>query len=337
MSDYFESGFCVRTPSWHTKENLLKVAPRSWGAARKEAGIDWDALAVPVFGFQGINAKGVVVYEPGDGVVGDYFAIPDRQRTVRNDNGNNLGIMSTEFHVFDHKALGRIVDAFKKASKGKAEYETLLSLEGGKEVVCTLLLDEPFTVGKDTSFNLPYIIVKTRHDGTSKTKAMGSIVRVVCANTSHWAEMDATGKGTIFEFSHDAKWEQQMEAALAAIAGTRQAVSAFTDLGLELSKLRITKDQRRIFVEQFIPIPLDATTISSRALTSKENARETVMAILNSDTCADVAGTGQGLWYAGIEFLDHYQGQDRSRAGRQLTPQPVKTRLAELVREVAKA
>src|SRR6185369_1100830 len=162
MAHYFDAGFCVRKPSWHGLENLLEKAPANWKQARKEADLNWEPLVVPVFGFQGINAKGAVVYEPGAGVVGDYFPIEDRQRTVRSDSGKNLGIMSKEWHVFDHEALGRIVDAFTKASKGKAKYETLLSLEGGKEVVCTLWLDEPFTVGKDTSFNLPYIIIKTR-------------------------------------------------------------------------------------------------------------------------------------------------------------------------------
>jgi phage/plasmid-like protein (TIGR03299 family) len=337
MAHYFDAGFCVRRPSWHGLENLLENPPANWTAARKAADLTWEPLVVPVYGFQGLDGKGQLVHKPGPGIVGDYFEIEDRQRTVRSDTGSNLGIMSTEWHVFDHKEFGKIVEAFQKVSKGKAKYETLLSLEGGKQVVATLWLDEPFTVGKDKSFNLPYIIIKTRHDGTAKTKAMGSIVRVVCANTSHMAEMDATGKGTIFEFSHDAKWPEQMQRALEAIAGVRQTVSVFRDLGMELGKLRISKEQRSLFVEQFIPIDVTAVEVSNATLNRKERAREQVMAILNSDTCADVAGTGQALWYAGIEYLDHYNGQDRARPSKQLTPQPVKTRLAELVREVAKA
>lgn len=337
MAHYFDSGFCVRKPSWHGLENLIAEAPKSWGAARKAADILWDPMVVPVFGFKGINAKNEVVYEPGPGVAGDYFLIEGRQRTVRSDSGDTLGIMSTDWHVFDHNELGKIVDAFQKASKGKAKYETFISIKGGKEVIVTLLLDEPFTVGKDKSFNLPYITIKTSHDGTGATQAMGTIVRVVCANTSHMAEMDATGKGTLFAFNHGAKWQEQMTKALETIAGVRQAVSAFQDLGAELSKLRVTRDQERLFVEQFIPIPLDTASISGRALTSKEHARQTVMAILNSDTCADVRGTGRGLWCAGIEFLDFYQGQDRARAARQLTPQPVKARLVQLVRDVVAA
>jgi len=338
MSHYFDTGFCVRTPSWHGLENLIAAPPKSWKDARRKADIEWDPVVAPVFGYQGIvTATGALAYKPGDGIVGDYFPIEDRQRTVRSDTGRNLGIMSTDWHVFDHAQLGRIVEAFQKASKGKAKYETFISIKEGREVIVTLLLDEPFTVGKDSSFNLPYITIKTSHDGTGATQAMGTIVRVVCANTSHMAEMDANAKGTLFSFRHDAKWQEQMKTALETIAGVHQTVSAFQDLGAELSKLRVTRDKESLFVEQFIPIPLDAATISDRARTTKEHARETVMAILNSDTCADVRGTGRGLWCAGIEFLDFYQGQDRARAARQLTPQTTKTRLVQLVRDVVAA
>lgn len=44
MSDYFESGFAVREPSWHGKENLLTEAerPQTWEEGRIVAGLTWD-------------------------------------------------------------------------------------------------------------------------------------------------------------------------------------------------------------------------------------------------------------------------------------------------------
>ena len=49
MADYFESGFCVRQPSWHGKENLLDEFPEDWAAARIEAGLTWEPTTAPVF------------------------------------------------------------------------------------------------------------------------------------------------------------------------------------------------------------------------------------------------------------------------------------------------
>jgi len=48
VPDYFDQGFCVRRPSWHSKESILQEFPDDWSMARELAGLDWEpATQVP--------------------------------------------------------------------------------------------------------------------------------------------------------------------------------------------------------------------------------------------------------------------------------------------------
>lgn len=47
MSAYFESGFAVRTPSWHHQELLLGEYPTDWADAREKAGLLWEPIEHP--------------------------------------------------------------------------------------------------------------------------------------------------------------------------------------------------------------------------------------------------------------------------------------------------
>ena len=64
MSHYFESGMSVRETPWHGLGMVADRYPADWAEARTWAGLDWDPITVPVFGYSGLTAEGTVVYEP---------------------------------------------------------------------------------------------------------------------------------------------------------------------------------------------------------------------------------------------------------------------------------
>src|SRR4051794_24397637 len=103
MSAYFESGFCVRTPSWHRGENLLSDYPKDVDDARAKAGLLWEPeeretyqrLWVPVDERNSEDIFTNHVHEDAvSGVIKHEIlrAVKNHKLIVRNDSENVLGV-----------------------------------------------------------------------------------------------------------------------------------------------------------------------------------------------------------------------------------------------------
>jgi phage/plasmid-like protein (TIGR03299 family) len=313
MTSAFDTGMFVRKGAWHREGNVVLTSPKTWNAARKQADILWEAVEAPLFGFQGLDAQGKIVYDPETAVTGDYMLIGDRKRTLRTDTGATLGTPSAEYEVIGNKELGDIVRALTEATSGKGkdavvEYETLISLEGGKSIVCVTWLNEPVKLPGDKSQTFPYLAVSTRHDGAGAARAQSTSVRIVCANTRARSDNEADASGTVFTFRHGANWKDRLEEARQTILGLRTDFAENMDFLRTLAKVKVTKDQTSEWLEQFIPMPISIAQVTDRQSRTVEEARLTVQAILDSPTCDGIRGSAYGLLAAGDEFLDHYRG-----------------------------
>jgi phage/plasmid-like protein (TIGR03299 family) len=213
-------------------------------------------------------------------------------------------------------------------------------LKDGAVCLVTFLLDEPVRISGDDSEILPYGVARWTHDGSGSLRVRSTSVRVVCANTDEASAMQAKRLGTEYSFRHTKNVKQKIEDAKLAIRGIRDDFADFVRLSEELADVKVTPQQRELFVCQLLPMPPEAL-ISERVVENVETARRAVRNLFNGPTIPDAHKlSAYGLRLAGVEYLDHLRGyrNNDTYVGRQLLrTEPAKAKLTSLIREVVKA
>lgn len=292
MADYFESGFCVRTPSWHGKETLLQESPKTWAEARKYAGMEWEPAEGNVYEVVGINPDGSEAFAPIDGW----------KRIYRDDTMATLAVTNESYSRITHEEMGQVLEEIMRTPN--VTYETGGVLEGGKKVWALAQLGEPVTIPGDHTMTLPYLSVTNRHDAKGSFQVQATAVRIVCANTWHAAELEGDKTGTVYSFRHTANWRERVEEAREAVMAARKSINSYYEMAEALLKVKVTRKQRELFVAEFFPMP-PAGMASDRVLNNVERSRQALRDILASETTAPVANTAYGLVQAAGEYMDH--------------------------------
>jgi phage/plasmid-like protein (TIGR03299 family) len=304
MSDYFETGFAVRQPSWHGKETLLTEdqRPRTWAEARPLAGLDWEIVREPMYTrtLSGMNADGSPVFE--------YTEVPGFHVDKRDDTGQVLTSDRDSRHLITNLELGEILHAL--TDKTELEYETAGSVRDGRSVWALVRLGDPRTIGMDLSPVQPYMGVVNHIDRVGGCRAYQTSVRIVCANTMAMADADADRDGTVARFSHRANWRDHLETARAAILGARNEFAEWVEMAEHLQGLSVTDEMAEDFVREFHPYPgrnedPDSMLVTERVARNIEQARTDLRYVMQSRTSEGIQGTGYWLVQSAVEWLDH--------------------------------
>lgn len=303
----FDSGFFVRQPAWHGLGTVVDTPPETWEEARILAGLDWDPIKQPVF------AKDIGITEQGEPYE-KYEEIPGWNRVVRSDTAETLYIGPESYTLITHGDMGLIMDAIM--GEEQRHWETGGSLEGGKKVWCLVELGDPIQIGGDPSATKRYVVILNSHDGQTSCKAIATLVRVVCGNTWHAAEVDGARSESCYTFTHTAQWKKKLELvgqeARAAIAGASEQVEAYRLIAEDLAAKPVTRSQELRFVDEFIFPTSKEHELKPRALENVRAARTDLFGCLDSPTCEGIRGTAYGLVQAGGEWADHVRPfQDR--------------------------
>ena len=302
MAHEFDSGFFVRQPAWHGLGTVLDSAPENWEAARKLAGLDWDPIQQPVY------AKRLAMSPAGE-MVETFEEIPGWNELVRSDTYSTLAIGKESYEVISNGDMGMIVEALGHVYGDKYKIDTMGSLAGGEKVWALLELGEPIQLKGDPSLVRRYACIMNRHDGHGACKLIATNVRVVCANTFHYSETNAEAEGATYTFSHTKNWRERLkevaEQAKEAVAAANKEIAALTELSEDLLNMRVTKEQEKRFLNDFIFPEAEEWRLKARARMNMETEREKLADAYNSPTCEGIRGTAYGLWQVGIEWADH--------------------------------
>lgn len=355
MPDYFESGFCVRERSWHGKELLLQAAPENWDEARLHAGLMWEPTLVPLFRKQTKTVERPARYNEISGYERrpiDQWTVTDTveelievdaRAVVRDDTQADIGTVSGTFQLITHAEMGHIMETILE--EPNVRFDTAGSVKGGRQVYCTVLLDEPYEIRGDVDgfgdpvVTLPYFAVLNSHDGTGSCKGVYTQVRVVCANTVQAADADGNRHGAQFVLRHTSGVKKRLEEARDVIAGARIEAARWREMAEALAIIPFTESQIITYLHEFIPAP-PAGLVSDRVMANIETDRRGFLTLLDSSTNSAMRGNALGVFNATVEFLDHVRGH-RSQdtlVGRQiLRAEPMKAKALKLVRAVANA
>lgn len=358
MPDYFDSGFCVRTPSWHGKEVLLATAPVDWDEARLAAGLMWEPRLMQTFQAP-VTVKCNITDDPSEILANfpegsqllslDFAeftatvlpAIPSHRTVERDDNGHVLGVVGKGYVPVTHAVMGEVMEALMEVEPN-LKYDSVGAAKEGALVWVVAYLDEPRIIAGDDSPTLPYINLQNSHDYSSPFKLTKTNVRIVCANTYDMASMEAKRSGNNFTFRHTATINERIDAAKDALRGVREEAAAWQEMAEGLAKINVNDAILQMFVDRFIALPPSEAAVASDRV--KENHAQAQAAFkgiyLNSPTTEGHRGNGLGLVDTAVEYLDHVRGarSDFTYVNRTLLqPEPLKAKAVKLVRELANA
>lgn len=335
MAHEFKQGFSVREPMWHGlgtvldhypgREEAMRLAGHDFTVTERRVGVEQQLIDSPF----------------GNDVL--FQQVPGWKALVREDNGKLLNVVKNSYEIVQNEVIWDIVDAL--VAEPNVKYETAGTLREGAVLWVLAYLDEPVRIPGDNSDILPFFAAKTTHDGSGACSVEATDVRIVCMNTFSWSESKSKKRGTTFTFKHTKNVGDKIAAAKEAITGVRKAHNEFVELATELANVTLNEEQIKYFLANMFPMPQESEgqLITERVRGNVLAARGKVNSLLYSETTPEAhRNTGYGLWQAGIEYLDHVRGtkgdEKVSKFNRSIMRQePVKTKLAELVREAAAA
>lgn len=306
-----DATFSVREMPWMgLLDGQVHVLPDNPTRAEAQALVHpWEPVEVPVY------KREMSVAE--DGTLTEEFVEVEGSKAIeRSDNGYTLGVVNDSFGIVTNTEMWDVVEAVGSIGTD-IDIETGGSLEGGRKVWALLRMAEPFQIkGDPNGATLAFLAFQNAHNGSGAFRAQAINTRIVCANTSAAADVEAKRNGYEFHFKHSKNVRDRIEDAKAAVSMWREGVTVWQNAMEVLAATRVTPAQSTLFVERFQPMPPNHL-ITDRVRGNVEQARGELRAILDGPTSEGIKGTAYGLYMAGIEWSQHYRkvkGKDeRSR------------------------
>lgn len=338
MPAYFDYGYSVREVPWHGMGDVPDRAPRDKQEAMEWAGHDWDLVEVsevrvgiPNAALQSIGEN---VDETRSGVLRKAEGF---KAFLRSDTLDLLHVSRDSYAGIPNSVAYELAELLFEQG---FQYETGVTMMGGRLCALTVRLDEPITIPGDPSAILPFGVVSWGHAANAALRADTGTIRVVCANTEKASEMEAKGRGTSFTFRHTSGWRQRIDDAKRVLAGARTSLDVYAELALELASIEVTPAQRDLFVSTIIgDKPEERAARSDRVQANIDTERGKILSLFMGETIPEAHSlTGYGLWLAGGEYFDHlrdFKSHDSYVKRTLLAENPAKANLARTIREIA--
>lgn len=305
MAHNFENNdnmFLTRTPSWHKLEQtLFEDYPTREEA--QAASLPWEVATETLY-------RMVPVITDSGNLVETYEPIEDFKMTLRDDTHEVLGVVSSTYGTVKNSDLFDIMEGLEKASRGgqPVRYETGGSLKGGKKVFLLARLEEPLTIkGDPFGATIPYYGIQNSHDGSGALRGQALQTRIQCDNTARAADLESQARGTEFVFKHTASIQDRIADASQALIGWRESITYWQEMMEHLINVPVTEENRRDFIDLFIPMPVSDKLISDRVKNNINTARGELAGLFQTEGLEAVANTAYGLVQGAIEWSQHYR------------------------------
>jgi phage/plasmid-like protein (TIGR03299 family) len=328
MTHQWDSGFMVHKPSWHRLEKaVLKESPQSWEEARQQAGLMWEIETAPVFDVQYEHLD--LPPEPRIEVIEGF------QQIRRDDTHSVLTIRPSSYEAIRNEDFGGVINALLGLEDDEhVEFEALMALYGGKQIIALVNFPEPLKMPWDPSKTYLYLCFASRHDGNGGLRGLATNVRVQCANTMNLAEA-LDGRLTGFTIRHTSNWEERVSEIRQELIAARGDNQKWLDFTEQLAMWKVGGRQREAYLKKFLPVSDDN---GKRKNENQLLNRERIRTILSSKTCEGIEDNGYGLLMATTEWSDHVretQTTDSYVARQLLRKEEPKAKSARILRQMA--
>ena len=241
-----EMAFVGETP-WHgLGQSVTKGA--SIGVWAKEAGMDWKAQEARVYFEHDASPAGPTASE-AEGY----------KMLYRSDTKQQLGIVGEGYNVVQP---GDVLEFFRDMTENDGWWiHTAGVLRGGRKVWAMATNGEAATLGKGDVVKRNMLLA-TSLDGSMKTIAMETTVRVVCANTLALALRDEKG-GKYMATSHRSAFDADL--VKKALGINRDLFKRFMNQAQELADTPVNLSQARDILRELFQ-PEEKTKVTSPKL-----------------------------------------------------------------------
>lgn len=303
-----EMAFVGETP-WHgLGRSVTKGA--SIGVWQKEAGMDWSAREAVVY----FGSKEAAINEHPD-----YLSEAEGYKMLyRSDTNSQLAIVGDDYNVVQPV---EVLEFFRDLTEqGGWHIHTAGCLRGGRKVWAMATNGDTANVGKGDTIKRN-LLLATSLDGSMKTVAMETSVRVVCANTLSMA-LGRNVKGQIAT-SHRSAFDPNL--VKRALGVNLDNFKLFMERAKELADTPVQLDQARDVLRQLFKVEEkaklnprlswlgDLSALGAEPEAKDPGALTAILAMFQGagmgSTLKTAKGTAWGLLNAVTEYVDHDMGR----------------------------
>lgn len=226
-----EMAFVGETP-WHGlgRELTDGASIDTWLA---EANLGWSAVGVTP---QYVDQTGAKRDMHGKKII------------YRDDTGDALSVVSSGYQIVQPR---EVLEFFRGATEyGNWHIETAGSLDGGRKIWALARPDDNGALVRDGDRVRSYILMSTSLDGSIRTSATATAVRVVCQNTLSLA-FDKAATGERVSVSHRSVYDPT--AIYRAMEGASGKFSAFLEASRTLADKGMTLESAREVIASLFP------------------------------------------------------------------------------------
>ena len=301
-----EMAFVGETP-WHGLGQAVTKGA-SIGVWAKEAGMGWTAK------------ESAVCFEKEKPDGDSYLSsVPSHKVLYRSDTGNSLAVVGAGYEVVQP---GDVLEFFRDLTEhGGWWIHTAGVLREGRKVWALASNGETGTIGKKDQVNRN-LLLATSLDGSMRTIAMETAVRVVCANTLAFA-LTKTGLNKTIQVSHRSIFDPDL---IKRTLGVNQdSFKVFMEQAKEMADTPIKLDDAREVLRSIFKIDQAPKTpatswmgnlasMSDQAEPDKDpRALNLILALFQGAgkgaTMPSAKGTVWGALNAVTEYVDHDMGR----------------------------
>lgn len=261
---------------WHGEGVVLPQERLSGDEVLHYGGLDWEVELEPI----SIRGK----------------EDPDFRATVRQTDGQRLGIVSKSYPIFQNREAVAALDALVELDA--AQYVTAGSLKGGK--VIWALMQPPTDIWIAGEQHKPFLFGTWTHDKSGSFRIRDVLTRVVCWNT-HTAALAEKGSREII-VRHTSKIELRIKEARRILGLADQTWQAMADHAEKLALRKFEDHKLDAFLESLFPVAVDTELAKLIAGHKRDTVRDIYLTASNLD---GIRGTNWGVYNAVVEWHDH--------------------------------
>jgi phage/plasmid-like protein (TIGR03299 family) len=246
-----------------------------------------------------------VVVSLGDGLVDEYFALyEDAEVNVRSDTAADLGVVPASRVDVQPKEMWDLAEWMQDNVRG-LQFETAGTLREGRDIWILMKRDHPLTVqGDPQGDTVPYLALQNGYVSGSAFRFEQVYVRIVCANTSAAADMEADSSGHNYSLAHTTNLWERIEEIKEMMLRWDEEADQWVEAKEHMARQKVTIPGVNWFVDEFIPMP-DERITSARVKENVELARLELIGELYNARNVGIEGTALGLFEAASSWNEH--------------------------------
>ena len=281
----------VRDPLWHNLQELLATAPtRDEAEAKVHA---YQVIREPLY-------RKVLTPD-----LEEYYELYEQEElNVRSDTGTVFGSVQKHRPDIQPAEVWDMAEFVMDHNEGVV-VETAGTYNDGADMYILLKYDSVISIAGDPSGDsYSYLAFQNAYYEGKALRVQPTNMRIGCANMSAASDMIAEQRGINLSLSHVGNMRERIEEMEGFMAAWSTGIQQWRLAKEYLASLKVTTEQTKWFIEQFIPTPPEHV-ISDQVMSNIKRDRALLTMELFTEWNNGIHGTALGLFEAASSYDGH--------------------------------